>query len=160
MKHRWLLITVVLLSFLMACSGTLHEQSYLQKYSYKGGRGQGFSTHPYRVSQEGHSCFFGEVSGRITRLRVETFSPDIEPGLAVDVQAPDRGLVHVHLGPLWFLEKREADLKPGDEVTIKAFCYKLAGKERLLAAEVKHRGHTIELCDPKGIPYWEAWQRR
>lgn len=160
MKHWWLLITVVLLGSLMACSSILREQSYLQKYSYKGGRSQGFRIHPYRVSQEGHSCVSGKVSGRITRLRVETFSPDIEPGLAVDVQTPDRGLVHVHLGPLGFLEKREADLKPGDEVTIQAFCYKLANKERLLAAEVKHKDHTIVLCDPQGIPYWEAWQRR
>jgi hypothetical protein len=144
----------------MACSGTLHEQSYLQKYSYKGGRSQGFRMHPYRVSQEIHACVPGKISGRITRLRVESLSPDIEPGLAVEVQTPDRGLVHVHLGPLWFLEKREADLKPGDEVTIQGFCYNLAGKERLLASEVTHKDHSLSLRDPQGIPYWEAWQRR
>ena len=159
--RQWRLLTmVVLLGLLMACSGTLHEQSYLQKYSYKGGRGQGFSMHPYRVSQEIHACVPGKISGRITRLRVESLSPDIEPGLAVDVQTPDRGLVHVHLGPLWFLEKREADLKPGDEVTIQGFCYNLAGKERLLASEVTHKDHSLSLRDPQGIPYWEAWQQR
>jgi len=160
MRQWRLLIMVVLLGLLMACSGTLHEQSYLQKYSYKGGRSQGFRNTPYQVSQEDHACVSGKISGRITRLRVESLSPDIEPGLAVDVQTPDRGLVHVHLGPLWFLEKREADLKPGDEVTIQGFCYNLAGKERLLASEVTHKDHSLSLRDPQGIPYWEAWQRR
>ena len=43
----------------------------------------------------------------------------MEPGLGVDVQTLDQGLVHVHLGPLWFLDRQEADLKPGDEVTIR-----------------------------------------
>jgi hypothetical protein len=159
MRHcRFLMVG--LFACVMACSGTLHEQSYLQRYSYKGGRGQGFRMHPYRVSQEVHACVPEKISGRITRLRVETFSPDMEPGLALEVQTPDRGLVHVHLGPLWFLEKREADLKPGDEVTIQGFCYKLAGQERLLAGEVTHNYHSLSLRDSQGIPYWEVWQQR
>jgi hypothetical protein len=84
----------------------------------------------------------------------------MEPGLAVEVQTPDKGLVHVHLGPLWFLERQEADLKPGDEVTIQGFCYKLAGQERLLAAEIIHKDHKLVLRDPQGVPYWEAWRKQ
>ena len=71
----------------------------------------------------------------------------------MDVQTPDRGLVHVHLGPLWLLDRHKADLKPGDEVTIKAFCYILEGQERLLAGEVTHKGNTLVLRDPKGFPF-------
>ncbi len=159
MEHRWLLGLVALACFLMACSAPLQEHSYLQEYGYRGGRGQGFRMLPYRVSQELHACVPGKISGRIARLRVETFSLDMEPGLAMEVQTPDWGLVHVHLGPLWFLERQEADLKPGDEVTIQGFCYKLAGQERLLAGEVKHKDHTLVLRDPRGNPYWEAWRK-
>jgi len=144
----------------MACSAPLQEHSYLKDYGHQGGRGQGFRTLPYRVSQEVHTCVPGKFSGRIIRLRAETFSQDMEPGLAMDVQTPDKGLVHVHLGPLWFLERQEADLKPGDEVTIQGFCYKLDGQERLLAAEVAHKDHTLVLRDPQGVPYWEAWRKR
>lgn len=158
MTH-WRLFSIVLLGcFVMACNGSLNEQSYLQQYGYKGGRGQGYRMQPYRVSQEIHSCIKGKIDGRITRLRAETFSLDMEPGLAMDVQTPDRGLVHVHLGPLWFLERQETDLKSGDEVTIQAFCYKLDGQERLLAGEIKHKDHTLVLRDPQGTPYWEAWR--
>ena len=157
MSHWRLFSTVILGCFLMACNGSLKEQSYLQQYGYRGGRGQGYRMQPYRVAQEFHSCIKGKIDGRITRLRAETFSLDMEPGLAMDVQTPDRGLVHVHLGPLWFLERQETDLKSGDEVTIQAFCYKLEGQERLLAGEIKHKDHTLVLRDRQGHPYWEAW---
>lgn len=159
MKQGRLLIVVILSGLLMGCLGPIKEKTYLQEYGCKGGRGQGFRASPYRVSQGGDSCVPGKISGRITHLRVESFSPNLEPGLALEVQTSDRGLVHVHLGPLWFVERREGDLKPGDEVTIQGFCYKLAGKQRLIASEVTHKGDTLGLCDPQGIPYWEAWPR-
>ncbi|MCL4503591.1 MAG: hypothetical protein M1438_17325, partial [Deltaproteobacteria bacterium] len=124
------------------------------------GRGQGYRKLPYYVSQEPHTCVQGKISGRITRLRPETFSQDMEPGLAMEVQTPDRGLVHVHLGPLWFLERQETDLKSGDEVTIQGFCYKLEGRERLIAGEIVHKDHKLVLRDPQGTPYWEAWRKK
>jgi hypothetical protein len=97
--------------------------------------------------------------GRISRLRVESFEQERDPLLAVEVQTLDRGLVHVHLGPLWYLEGHEADIKPGDEIIIKGFCQTFAGRERLMAAEVTHRGQTLQLRDSQGNPIWEAWRR-
>ena len=158
MEHRRLLGLVALACFLAACSAPLQEQDYLHQYGYKGGA-RGWHTFPYRVSQDVHTCVQGKISGRITRLRAETFSQDMEPGLGMDVQTPDRGLVHVHLGPLWFLDRQETDLKPGEEVTIQAFCYKLEGQERVLAGEIKHKDHTLVLRDPQGRPYWDAWRK-
>lgn len=157
MTPRRLLGFVALACFLAACA-PYQEQSYLQQYGNKGAV-RGLRKPPYRVSEEVHTCVQGKISGRITRLRAETFSPYMEPGLAMDVQTPDRGLIHVHLGPLWFLDRQETDLKPGDEVTIHGFCYELAGQERLLAGEVKHKDHTLVLRDPQGRPYWEAWRK-
>ena len=160
MTYRRFFGFVFLACFLATCSAPLQEQGYQQQYGYQGGRGQGFRTSPYRTSQEVHTCAPGKIKGRITRLRVETLSLDLEPGLGMDVQTPDRGLMHVHLGPLRLLERHEADLKPGDEVTLQTFCYNLAGQERLLADEVTHKGNTLKLRDAQGMPYWEAWQPR
>jgi len=151
-----MLSLIILAGFLMACTSPLQEHGYLQEYGSVGGRGQGFRLLPYRCPQEVNACVAGKISGRIMRLRVVTFSLDMDPGLALDVQTPDRGLVHVHLGPLWFLERQDPDLKPGDEVTIQGFCYKLAGQERLLAGEVVYQDHTLRLRDAQGNPYWEA----
>lgn len=159
MKYWRLLSLVILAGYLMACSTLFQEHPYIE-YGYRGGRGQGYRMIPYRVPTEVHTCLQGKISGRISNIRVESFAQDMEPGLALEVQTPDRGLVHVHLGPLWFLERQETDLKPGEEVTIQAFCYTLEGKERLLAAEVIHKDHKLVLRDPQGVPYWEAWRKK
>jgi hypothetical protein len=156
MTQLRLLSVIILSGALMGCAGPKQEKTYLQAYGYQGGRGQGFVAAPFRVSQEGHACVSGKVSGRITRLRVESLSPDLEPGLAVAVQTADQGLVHVHVGPLAFLQKREADLKPGDEVAIQALCYDLAGKERLIASQIEHKGQALKLSDAEGTPFWRT----
>ena len=104
-------------------------------------------------------CVPGKINGVITRLRAETFSLDLEPGLALDVQTPDRGLVHVHLGPLWVLDRHMAGLKKGDEVTLQTLSCNIAGGERLLAGEVTHKGNTLRLLDSQGQPYWETRSR-
>ena len=80
--------------------------------------------------------------------------------MALDVQTPDRGLVHVRLGPLWVLDRHMPGLKKGDEVTLQTFCYNLAGQELLLAGEVTHEGNTLRLLDSQGQPYWKAWKAR
>jgi hypothetical protein len=153
MRPGRLLNILILSAFLTGCAGNIKESSYLQEYGSPGGRGQGFRAAPYLIPEEAHECVVGTVSGRISRLRVEKFAPDLEPGLAVDVQTPDQGLVHVHCGPLKLLDSQEADLKPGDDVTMKVFCYKLAGgRESLLASEIKHKGQTLILQDAEGNP--------
>ena len=86
---------------------------------------------------------------------MESISPDLEPGLAVEVQTPDKGMMHVHCGPLKLLDCQESDLKPGDDVTMKVFCYKLAGgRESLLASEIEHPYQTLILRDAQGNPFW------
>jgi hypothetical protein len=156
MNYRRLVGLMAMTGCMAACGASLPETSYLQEYGGRGGRGQGYHMQPYHVSQEAHTCVPGKISGRITHLRPETFSIGMEPGLALDVQTPDRGLVHIHLGPLGLLDRQEADLKPGDEVSLKAFCYNLAGQERLLAAEITHKGNTLVLRDIQDTPYWGA----
>jgi hypothetical protein len=152
MRH-WLIV-IILSGLLMGCVSSIKEPSYLQKYGSQGGRGQGFRVAPYQVTEEAHECMTGEVSGRISRLKVEKFGANLEPGLAVEIQTADRGLVHVHCGPLKLLDCQEPDLRPGDDVTMKVFCKKLAGKETLLASEIKHGDQTLILRDAQGNPFW------
>jgi hypothetical protein len=161
MIYLRLLNVFILFGFLAGCAGSIRETSYLQEYGHQGGRGQGFRSSPYLVGQESHTCVAGEISGRIVRLRVETFARDLEPGLAVEIQTPDQGLVHVHCGPLKLLECQESDLKPGDEVAMKVFCSRLAGgQESLFASEIKHGDHTLILRDAQGNPLWGICRKK
>ena len=152
---RWQLVGKSVLGLAVLCWA-------LAGPAWSQGRGQGFRPCPYGPYQcpvKG-PCLPGEISGKITRVLTETLEEGMYPGMAVLVATKDRGQVHVHVGPVWFLERQEFELKPGDEVLIKGICFKTAAGEHLLAAQLTKGDHTLLLRDAEGHPYWEAWRKR
>jgi hypothetical protein len=57
-----------------------------------------------------HTCRSGTITGKITKIFIEKFAEDMEPGIAFTLLTADGNQVHVHVAPLWFMEKRESDL--------------------------------------------------
>jgi hypothetical protein len=156
MKESRIGILVMLAIFLVGCAQT----QTIPFEATEGGRGQGFRTQPYKCLIDQADAKPGEVSGKITKMTMETFEWFREPGLAMEVNTPTQGIVHVHLGPLSLLERREPDLRIGDQVSLQVFSYNVAGKSRLIAKEISHQGHITQLCDSQGVLYWEACQLR
>jgi hypothetical protein len=152
-----MIVTLVLMAILLAgCA----ETQTIPYEGTQGGRGQGFKLQPYKCLINQADCRPGEISGQITKISLETFEWHMEPGLAMEVNTLNQGLVHVHLGPVWYLERQESDLKPGDQVRIQALCYEVGGKTRLIANEISHKDHVLQLRDSQGRPYWEAVRPR
>jgi hypothetical protein len=150
MKIRCSIVMLLFAISLSACS------SPLEQYGMRGGRGQGYRLLPYQCSPPGNaSCHSETVMGKITKIAVEKFAEDMEPGIALNVIAGDGNPVHVHVGPLWFMEKRESDFREGDSVTIEGVCYHQDGKHYLIAGKMTHKDHTLNLRDAQGRPYWE-----
>jgi hypothetical protein len=82
------------------------------------------------------------------------------PGMAILVDTKDRGQVRVHLGPVWYLERQEFTLEPGQEVKVQGICLEEKGAIRLIAAQVTVGDAVLLLRDPEGRPMWEAWRKR
>jgi hypothetical protein len=82
------------------------------------------------------------------------------PGMALTVDTKDHGLVRVHLGPVWYLERQEFTLSPGQQVEVQGVCLEEQGKVRLIAAQVTAGDHLLMLRDSQGRPMWEAWRKR
>jgi hypothetical protein len=80
--------------------------------------------------------------------------------MAIIVDSKDRGQVHVHLGPVWYLERQEFDLEPGQEVTVQGIRLEEKGASRLIAAQVTVGDSVLLLRDAEGRPMWEAWRKR
>jgi hypothetical protein len=157
MKESSIGILVVLLAiFLAGCAQT----QTIPYEAASGGRGQGFRKQPYICNIDQADCKPGELSGQVTKITLETFECFAEPGLALEVNTPAKGMVHVHLGPLWLLERQELDLRIGDQVSIQALCYNVGGKSRLIAKEISHQDKTTQLYDHQGLPYWNAARPR
>jgi hypothetical protein len=144
----WILALLAVAS-LCACS------SPLEQYGKIGGRGQGFRLCPYQCSApENVTCRAGTITGKITKIAIEKFAEDMEPGIAFTLLTADGNQVHVHVAPLWFMEKRESDFQEGDTVTIEGLCYHQEGKQYLIAVKMTHKDHTLNLRDSQGRPYW------
>jgi hypothetical protein len=152
-----MIIILVLMAILLAgCA----ETQTIPYEGVPGGRGQGFRLQPYKCLVNQANCNPEKFSGQIAKISLETFEWKMEPGLAMEVNTFNQRLVHVHLGPVWYLERQESDLKPGDQVSIRALCYNVEGKVRLVAAEISHKDHVLQLRDSHGRSYWEAVRPR
>ena len=126
------------------------------------GRGQGFRPcpyEPYKCPAAG-VCKPMTITGKVTRVFTETLEDNMYPGMALLVDSKAKGQVRVHLGPVWYLERQEFRLAPGQEVQVKGICLEEKGKTRLIAAQVRVGDSVLLLRDMEGRPRWEAWRQR
>jgi hypothetical protein len=126
------------------------------------GRGQGFRPcpyTPYKCPAVG-VCKPLTITGKVSRVFTETLQDNMYPGMAMIVDTKDHGQVRVHLGPVWYLERQEFSLAPGQEVRVQGICLEEAGKTRLIAAAVTVGDSVLVLRDMEGKPMWEAWRKR
>lgn len=126
------------------------------------GRGQGFRACPYTpyVCPVKAVCKPFDESGRVAQVLTETLEEGMHPGMALLVDTKARGQLHVHLAPIWYLERQEFEIKPGDEVRVKGMCETTDGKLRVVAYELTRGDYVLQLRDSLGRPNWEAWRKR
>jgi hypothetical protein len=151
---RWQLIAMsVLVMGLFA--GAMPPQALSQ------GRGQGFRPCPYTayLCPVKAVCKPFDESGKVVQVLTETLDDGMYPGMALILDTKTRGQVHVHLAPIWYLERQEFELKPGDEVQVKGMCEQQDGM-KVVAYELTKGDHVLFLRDAQGRPNWEAWRKR
>jgi hypothetical protein len=95
------------------------------------------------------------VRGVVVSVDSVTPMPGMRPGIELQLKT-DKWLIPIHLGPLWYLENQDIDIKPNDTVEVtgsKIFC---EGQQVIAATEVRHGNKTIKLRDSQGKPLWVA----
>ena len=134
----------------------------LSPQAWTQGRGQGFRACPYAAYQcpVKAVCKPFDESGKVARVFTETLEEGMYPGMAVVLDTKTRGQVHVHLAPVWYLERQDFEFKPGDEVRVKGMCETTDGKLRVIAYELTRGDNVLHLRDSRGHPNWEAWRTR
>ncbi len=153
---RWQLMGISLTVIAVWCT-CLTASAWAQ------GRGQGFRPCPYTsyTCPVKATCTSLEESGKVVQVLTETLAETMYPGMAVTLDTKTRGQVLVHLGPVWYLERQEFQLKPGDEVSVKGMCEKEKdGRLGVIAYELTKGDYVLHLRDSQGRPNWEAWRKR
>ncbi|MFA4902427.1 MAG: hypothetical protein WC600_06740 [Desulfobaccales bacterium] len=127
------------------------------------GRGQGFRPCPYTayLCPVKAVCKPFDESGKVVQVLTESLGEGMYPGMAIIMDTKTQGQVHVSLGPVWYLERQEFALTPGDEVRVKGMCEKAKdGKLQAIAYELTKADYVLHLRDSQGRPNWEAWRKR
>lgn len=156
MNRRFVIMSLGLAATMLICA--MSSQSWGQ------GRGQGFRACPYSpyVCPVDHECKSFDDRGKVAQVLTETLGEGMYPGMALKVDTKAHGRIHVHLGPIWYLERQDFEVKPGDEVGIKGMTSTKKDKKELeiIAYELTVGEHVLLLRDSRGRPNWEAWRRR
>jgi len=152
--ERWKLVGISVFALMVWCwamAGPVWGQ----------GRGQGFRACPYEayMCPVKPTCKPFDESGKVVQVLTETLEEGMYPGMAVIMDTKTQGQAHVSLGPVWYLERQEFEIKPGDEVRVKGMCEK-DGKLRVVAFELTKGDYVLQLRDSQGRPNWEAWRKK
>ena len=126
------------------------------------GRGQGFRPCPYSPYKcpLKDTCKPFDESGKVVRVFSETLEDGMHPGMAITMDTKDRGQVHISLGPVWYLERQDFELAPGDDITVKGMCEATKPTLRVIAFQIAKGDYLLALRDDLGRPFWEAWRKR
>jgi hypothetical protein len=67
-----------------------------------------------------------------------------------------KGILEVHLGPSWFVERQALKVSPHDLIEVTGSPVIYEHKPALLAAEVKKGAESMHLREADGLPLWRA----
>jgi hypothetical protein len=97
----------------------------------------------------------GEVLG------MQRFTPatGMSAGLHLQVKTAKETL-SVHLGPEWYLEQQDVEIKINDVIDVKGSRVAFEGEPAIIAAEIRDGDETLTLRDASGFPAWSGWRRR
>lgn len=97
------------------------------------------------------------VKGTVEAVATVTPVKGVSPAVQVTLNT-DAGALPVHLGPEWYVARLDVKIEPGDALEVKGSKVQIAGKDTLIAAEVRKGGSVLTLRDAAGVPVWAGWR--
>jgi sporulation protein YlmC with PRC-barrel domain len=94
------------------------------------------------------------ISGQVVRIETSAPMPGMAPGVQMLVQADDGKSTRVQVGPVWYLERQDLDIKENIHVQVTGARAEMDGQPVLMAREVQFDGQILTLRDAQGMPMW------
>lgn len=99
------------------------------------------------------------LSGKIVQVdRVASQGQRSGTGVHLSLQTSEE-TVDVHLGPSWYLDEQQFNLKSGDQVEVTGSRVTVASQPAIIAAQVKSGDTVLNLRDESGLPAWRGMGR-
>jgi len=141
---RWTILTAVL-----TC-GALLVSSYA--YPAAGGWKRSIQERAYDTET------VATVSGTVKEVEETTRTGGRSGGIHVVMKTED-GVVQAYLGPKWYIDNLDLDLKKGDSVEVTGSRLYIDETEVIIVRSIKRGSETVVLRDEDGVPNWSGWRR-
>ncbi len=99
------------------------------------------------------------ISGQIVSIETSAPMSGMAPGMQMLVQTDDGKSTRVQVGPVWYLERQDLDLKENTRVQVTGARAEIEGQPVLMARDVQFDGQVITLRDAQGMPMWSSLRR-
>jgi hypothetical protein len=94
-------------------------------------------------------------------VSVDRFTPRGGMSSGVHLQLKtEKETISVHLGPSWYLDHQDVQIKAQDNIEVTGSRISFEGKPAIIAAEVQKGDEVLKLRDENGFPRWAGWRRR
>ena len=99
------------------------------------------------------------IHGKV--LRVDSMTPRHRMSQGVHLQfKTSNGVIPVHLGPSWYIENQEIEIKPNDTLKIVGSRINFDGEQVIIAAQITKEETTVKLRDTNGFPVWSGGRKQ
>jgi sporulation protein YlmC with PRC-barrel domain len=99
------------------------------------------------------------ISGQVVSIETSAPMPGMAPGMQMLVQTDDGKSTRVQVGPAWYLERQDLDVKENTKVQVTGARAEVEGQPVLMAREVQFDGQLVTLRDAQGMPMWSSLRR-
>jgi sporulation protein YlmC with PRC-barrel domain len=99
------------------------------------------------------------ISGQVVSIETSAPMPGMAPGIQMLVQTDDGKSTRVQVGPAWYLERQDLDIKENTQVQVTGARAEIEGQPVLMAREVQFDGQLVLLRDVQGMPMWSSLRR-
>lgn len=99
------------------------------------------------------------LSGEISRIEPVVPRPSMMQGIQIALKTSDGNKI-IHLGPSWYLEQQDFQLKIGDKVSVRGRLIDAEGSSFTIAENIQKGGETLLLRDESGFPLWAGVRMR
>src|SRR5215475_4388127 len=99
------------------------------------------------------------ISGQVVSMETNAPMLGMAPGMQMLVQTDDGKSTRVQVGPAWYLERQDLEVKENTYVQVTGARAEIEGQPVLMAREVQFDGQFVTLRDAQGMPMWSSLRR-
>jgi sporulation protein YlmC with PRC-barrel domain len=129
------------------------EPMYAPTSELRGGGGWGVDTPYGRLYDPAKEQ---TISGQVVSRESSAPMAGMTPGMQMLVQTDDGQNTRVQVGPVWYLERQDLDMKENTHVQVIGARAEIDGQPVLMAREVQLDGQVLTLRDAQGMPMWSS----